>query len=605
MLAVTGALALGVASSGVTWWAATRHALAPPALAIANDVTRVTADAGLTTDPAVSPTGSLLAYASDRGGANLNIWVQPLPAGQPVQVTRGDADARQPSFSPDGSRIVFRSERDGGGIYVAPALGGAERLVAGKGSLPVFSPDGRRLLYQAGGRGSGIELWVVDEAGGVPVRLAPELRNPMRPRWSPDGSAIAVVARLQGPAVTAGEFDQGDEWYRVDVGTGVVSSMHAAAVFKAAGLPVRALGAWRADEIIVSAPAGDSESLWSVGLSADGRTVTGPPRRLTAGSGLDRSPTITSGAAGRELYFASLDERANLYRLPLDVNAGRVSGELQSLTDAAARDTWPSVSSDGKFLVFASDRRSGASAWFKNLDTLEETPLGAVDSLLVNISPDGQRVIYRTGVQGKPAFVVRAIRGGAAEPIHLDSPWLWDWPAAGWVVTGGKGADVNKLAAQDLATGKLRLLLTGETGQTYGHGRLSPDGRWMSAMEWTTAGRARIIVFPFRGTPVPPAEWVVVTDEDSVAEESAWSPDGNLLYFVSERDGSRCVWMQRLDPQTKHPIGPPTALLHLHGSRRSMIPSMGDPSRFALTGNSLIFSMQLQRGNIWHVTLKP
>ena len=154
--------------------------------------------------------------------------------------------------------------------------------------------------------------------------------------------------------------------------------------------------------------------------------------------------TITSGAAGRELYFASLDERANLYRLPLDVNAGRVSGELQSLTDAAARDTWPSVSSDGKFLVFASDRRSGASAWFKNLDTLEETPLGAVDSLLVNISPDGQRVIYRTGVQGKPAFVVRAIRGGAAEPIHLDSPWLWDWPATGWVVTGGKGADVNK-----------------------------------------------------------------------------------------------------------------------------------------------------------------
>ena len=123
-------------------------------------------------------------------------------------------------------------------------------------------------------------------------------------------------------------------------------------------------------------------------------------------------------------------------------------------------------------------------------------------------------------------------------------------------------------------------------------------------MEWTSAGRARIIVFPFRDTPVPAAEWVVVTDEDSVAEESEGSPDGQLLYYVSERDGSRCLWVRRLDPRTRKPLGPPTAVLHLHGSRRSMISTSSGPARFAIGRNELIFSMQLQRGNIWKVALK-
>jgi Tol biopolymer transport system component len=66
----------------------------------------------------------------------MNIWVQPLPDGQPVQITHGNEDATEPDFSPDGSRIVFRSERNGGGIFVLPALGGGERFVAPKGRRP-------------------------------------------------------------------------------------------------------------------------------------------------------------------------------------------------------------------------------------------------------------------------------------------------------------------------------------------------------------------------------------------------------------------------------------------------------------------------------------
>ena len=49
-----------------------------------------------------------------------------------------------------------------------------------------------------------------------------------------------------------------------------------------------------------------------------------------------------------------------------------------------------------------------------------------------------------------------------------------------------------------------------------------------------------------------------------------WSPDGNLLYFLSERDGFRCIWGQKLDPASKRPLGAPFRCT------TRMIP--GDPS---------------------------
>ena len=79
-IGIAAGILLAVAAAGVAWFAA-RSRPASEALALR----QLTFDSGLTTDPAISPDGKLVAFASDRSGeGNLDIWLQqaaaPLPA---------------------------------------------------------------------------------------------------------------------------------------------------------------------------------------------------------------------------------------------------------------------------------------------------------------------------------------------------------------------------------------------------------------------------------------------------------------------------------------------------------------------------------------------
>lgn len=593
----TVALLFAFAANAVTWWLASRRP-ATDAESLGPTITRVTADSGLTTSPAVARNGSLLAYASDRGGGSMNIWVQPLPDGQPVQITHGDEDATEPDFSPDGSRIVFRSERNGGGIYIVPALGGGERFVAPKGRRPRFSPDGKSIVYSTGGRGSSTEVWIVDDAGASPRRLAVDLREPQPAVWSPDGAFLATAAvRGQGAA-------QIRDWWLVNVQSGAATAMSAVAAFEPAGLSSNhGPAAWVDGEILFSATTGDVLSLWAIAVSADGHTVTGSPRRLTAGVGSDGAPSVARGADDLTIYFANTDARANLYRLPL--LGAQSAASLDRVTDAAASDIWPSVSADGRTLVFASNRSSDWRMWSRDLSSGREVPLTGSGGAMGMVSSDGLRVSYSTTAQFPFRFVVRPIGGGATKPLAGDLIYVWSWPSPAVLFGGASaGGDVMELRVVDPSSGNVRSALADLKQGFYGHGQLSPDGRWASAMEWSSADRARIIMFPFRDTPVPPVDWVALTEDQSVEEEHVWSPQGDAIYFVSERDGNRCVWTRKLEPATKHPVGPAMPVLHLHGARRSMISTALRPQRIALAQNSLFFSVQEQRGNIWKATFK-
>src|SRR5262249_58735478 len=62
---------------------------------------RLTFDSGLSFYPALSPDGSLLAFASDRSGeGNLDIWVKQMAGGEPpIRLTHDPANHPQPPVS--------------------------------------------------------------------------------------------------------------------------------------------------------------------------------------------------------------------------------------------------------------------------------------------------------------------------------------------------------------------------------------------------------------------------------------------------------------------------------------------------------------------------
>jgi hypothetical protein len=77
-----------------------------------------------------------------------------------------------------------------------------------------------------------------------------------------------------------------------------------------------------------------------------------------------------------------------------------------------------------------------------------------------------------------------------------------------------------------------------------------------------------------------------------------------MLYFVSDQDGFRCLWAQRLEPSTKHPAGPAFAVYHFHHARLSLTgvgltPAAAGPS---VAKDKIVFALGELTGNVWMTT---
>ena len=155
-------------------------------------MTRIITGPGADLDPAWSPDGSKIAFASERDG-NFEIYSAAPGGGSPVRLTQNAASDSRPAWSPDGSRIAFVSNRDGNSeIYVMNADGTNQvRLTSNiaSDSDPDWSPDGTRIAFSSDRPPAGI--WIMNADGSDLRRLTSNARGDYQPAWSPDGSRIA------------------------------------------------------------------------------------------------------------------------------------------------------------------------------------------------------------------------------------------------------------------------------------------------------------------------------------------------------------------------------------------------------------------------------
>lgn len=175
-------------------------------------VTALTADPFSDVQPAFSPEGSRVAFASDRSG-NWDLWVMGIDGGQPVQITDGPGQEVGPSWSPDGKTLVYCSLPPNGGqweLWTTDATGGGTQRFIGYGLFPQWSPVGDTIVYQrARQRGSRwFSIWTLELIDGEP-RYPTEIASHadcglILPAFSPDGSQVAYCAVPAASRLEAG-----------------------------------------------------------------------------------------------------------------------------------------------------------------------------------------------------------------------------------------------------------------------------------------------------------------------------------------------------------------------------------------------------------------
>lgn len=145
----------------------------------------LTGDTSYAGQPAWSPKGSAIAFASDAGGHWAIDTIDPQGGARHVLTHGGSAE--WPTWSPKGTEIAYQhtAQRDGGGdpeIWIMDADGRDARPLT-EGSLPSWSPDGRWIAFvRTSGKGS--NLWMIPATGGRAVRLTDDGGEKGRPTWA-------------------------------------------------------------------------------------------------------------------------------------------------------------------------------------------------------------------------------------------------------------------------------------------------------------------------------------------------------------------------------------------------------------------------------------
>jgi Tol biopolymer transport system component/DNA-binding winged helix-turn-helix (wHTH) protein len=611
------ALAAGVVLLSGGLWVLRRHGSQTPPPQ--RTLTRVTFDEGLQYQPTWSPDGRYIAYSSDRGG-KFDIWVQQVSGGNPVQITTRPGNNWQPDWWPDGKYIAYRCEDGDGGLYVAPALGGAglERKISSFGYFPRWSPDSSQILFQTNiGSGLSSFVFVVGLDGSPPRPVRTDLMTfenwVISLAWHPDGKRISMWLWTPSPSVMPRFLTA-----PLDSGPALLTEATPEILQVAADVGGSGISAWGDPDSKFSwAPAGEAlyfertfraaRNIWR--MKVDTQTLRATAiERLTTGT--DINSDLSHSHDGHKIAFASESRKVQAWMFPFDATHGRVTGNGKAVTPPGMEAWETNVSRDGRRLAFQAIRAGRWELWEKELVDGSETPIALDDSYVWNgpqWSPDGMRLAYiRTKLTGGTDTVIWS-KDRSEERITKPIFFLgvFDWSPDGKFLlvsllnpeTRTHQAEIWTIPATgDDALANARKLVAADPDTNLWQSSYSPDGRWIVfEAEQNKANHhpSMICVTPASGGP-----WTHVTEGKYWDDKPRWAPDGRTIYYLSDRKGFFNVWGIHFDPVKGKPQGQPFQVTHFDGPKLMVADSIISVG-LGVTQDKLIVNMEQLSGSIW------
>jgi Tol biopolymer transport system component len=486
---------------------------------------------GKATDAAISPDGKYVVHVVDDGGQQ-SLWMRQVSTSSNVQISApADVSYVSLTFSPDGDYLyyVFWDKKNPFALYQMPVLGGtAKKLITDIDSIVTFSPDGKQFAFLRGYPTRGeLTVQVANADGTSEHKLATRKLGigPFGdPAWSPDGKVIAFPVENTGAngdfmtlveartADGSGKAISSQRWWRVG---------HMAWLRDGSGLIFTAREGVASPSQIwyISYPGGEAHRITNdlndylgMSLTADSSALAtvqseqvsniwiAPNDNARRASQLTHSKfdgleSISWTPDGKIVYDSAASGNLDLWMI--ETNG---TGQKQ-LTADVGNNGHPSVSSDGRYIVFISDRTGTDHVWRIDIEGSNPRQLtNGIGELNPHCSPTGQWVVYNSRASNASLFKV-PIDGG--EPVQV----------------------IDKVSSGVA---------------------VSPDGKWIATTHYEP-NNINTAIYSFEGG--EPHQFL-----DFFSFDVHWTPDGRALTYVDERNVSTI---------TSQPIdgGPPRQLV--------------------------------------------
>ncbi|MBL0158791.1 MAG: PD40 domain-containing protein [Bryobacterales bacterium] len=454
---------------------------------------RLTAHPGLELFAKYSPDGKWIAFTGQYDGDE-QVYVIPSSGGVPKQLTWYPAKGPLPArwgydnqvyeWTPDGKSILFRSLRDSwttaeSRLYTVPAEGGAAKaLPMPKSGAGDYSPDGQKVVYSPLFRD--FRTWKRYQGGWQQDLFVFDLKTaalePVAHSPRTEREPMWMGGRIYFNSDRTGTFNL----YEYDPGSKKVKALTASAKWDvrwpSRGDQGRIVYESDGELNVVDVKSGQAKKI-SINVPSDG--LASRPSLLNVGGQVAAYDLSPKGE--RALFVA----RGDVFTAPIE------KGVARNLTKSSnAHDKAPAWSPDGRRIVMISDRTGEEELWVVNQDgsgPAEQLTRGGKTMRYRPVwSPDSKRVAF-SDRDGK-AYVVTLSDKSVVEVAQEKRGFLMDYV---WSPDGA-----------------------------YLAFSLTDMHNFRSIWIWSAAeGKARR-----------------VTGEMFNESGPAWDPEGQYLYYLSDRE---------------------------------------------------------------------